>query len=679
MVRSDGYDAWLSYSSVTNKNAQKYAAFFSSCYIIAPDGCPDGRQEGCPPGKDSNNSSATDTCTNIQREISSCFKSAGISTSVTVCGRGTLIPDDAGVFTIFSESVPAHFSYIDKETGDEGFSIVSDASRICAFSKTYTGLLYAAFKILRMIQMNEGLENLSISEKPALPHRILNHWDNLDGSIERGYAGESLWKWDELPFVIDSRYTDYARMLCSVGINGSVLNNVNTQPKILSTDYISKIASLASVFRSWGIKTYVSVNFGSPVSLGGLKTADPLDQSVIEWWEEKIAEIYASVPDFGGFLIKADSEGQPGPYAYGRSHADGANMIAGILARYGGILIWRAFVYGHGETDRAKKAYADFKPLDGKFLPNVTIQVKNGPIDFQPREPVHPMFGGMEKTNIFMEFQIAQEYLGQGNHLVYLAPMWKEILDFDTKIKQEKSQVKHTLSGIGAVSNTGNNSDWCGSLFHTANLYAYGRLSWNFELSSEHIAREWALCTWGLDTFLHEIVMFILMNSWEACVNYMTPLCLHHIMKYHHHYGPDPACEEGEREDWKPKYYHRADKLGLGFDRTRNGSGAVDQYSKPVADMFNDIATCPEKYLLWFHHVPWNYKLSSGRTLKDELVYAYNKGVSQAENLLSTWKKAESLVSKEHYKAVLGKLEIQVKDAYEWRDVCLQYFLSFTE
>lgn len=662
MVRPDGYDVWLSYTALANNDVQKYAAFFKSCCITTD-----------------SISGNNDACKNIKEELSACLKPAGIDHSITICAYGNPIPQCTALFTIYTDIIPSTLQSINKDVGDEGFSILSNESQLCVYAKTYTGLLYGAFKIIRLIQMHDDLTFLSCTEKPSLTHRILNHWDNLDGSIERGYAGETLWKWDELPAKIDSRYRDYARMLCSIGLNGTVLNNVNTQPEILSLEYILKIAALASVFRSWGIKTYISVNFGSPVSVGGLKTADPFDASVAAWWEQKVAEIYSLIPDFGGFLIKADSEGQPGPYAYGRSHADGANMIAKCLSKFGGFLFWRAFVYGHGETDRAKKAYADFKPLDGKFLPNVLVQIKNGPIDFQPREPVHPMFGGMEKTKTCMEFQIAQEYLGQGNHLVFLAPMWKEILEFDTKAKADKSQVKYTISGIAAVSNTGCNSDWCGSLFHTSNLYAYGRLSWNFELSSEEIAREWTLCTWGHDKQLYEIVMFILMHSWEACVDYMTPLCLHHIMRYHHHYGPDPACDEGEREDWKPRYYHRADKQGLGFDRTRNGSGAVDQYAKPVADMFNEIKTCPEKYLLWFHHVPWNYVLSSGRILKDELVYVYNKGTAQAEELLSAWEKAESLVSELHYAAVLKKLEIQVKDAYEWRDVCLQYFLSFTE
>ncbi len=664
MVRSDGYDTWLSYTSISKDKIAYYTAFFTSCCVIVPDN--DFHDNDYAIAK------------NIIRELELCFLCSGIKGSVKLYKKSEILPSNMTcIFSIYEHIIPALPQ--NHDVGDEGFLIKTDNASLTVYAKTYKGLLYGAFNVLRKVMMHDLLENTTVLDKPKLPYRILNHWDNLDGSIERGYAGESLWNWKDLPGTVDARYTDYSRMLCSIGLNGTVLNNVNTQPEILSTEYIKKYTALASVFRSWGIKTYISVNFGSPVSLGGLINSDPLNPEVIAWWESKIAEIYSHIADFGGFLVKADSEGQPGPYAYGRTHAEGANMLAKILAKYGGILIWRAFVYGHGETDRAKKAYADFKPLDGHFLSNVGIQVKNGPIDFQPREPVHPMFGGMTKTNIFMEFQVAQEYLGQGNHLVYLAPMWKEILEFDTKTRPENAQVAHSIAGISAVSNTGNEKNWCGSLFHTANLYAYGRLAWNYALSSEDIAREWTICTWGHNNKLNEIVMFILLNSWEACVNYMTPLCLHHIMKYHHHYGPDPGCDEGEREDWKPRYYHRADKEGLGFDRTRKGSAAVDQYAKPIADMFNDITTCPEKYLLWFHHVPWNFVLLSGRTLKEELIFLYNKGVRQAEALLFAWEKAASLVSKEHYLAVLEKLTIQVKDAYEWRDVCLDYFLSFTE
>ncbi|MBO4507206.1 MAG: alpha-glucuronidase [Spirochaetaceae bacterium] len=570
----------------------------------------------------------------------------------------------------------------------DGYSIHTIQDSILITGLTEKGILYGSFYFLRLLQTGKSIENLSIVSSPSVKWRILNHWDNLDGSVERGYAGKSLWKWRELPKLIDSRYKDYARACASIGINGAVLNNVNTQVYILSQEYIEKASAIASVFRHFGIRIFLSVNFSSPALLGGLGTADPFDKSVIRWWKEKTAEIYSVIPDFGGFLVKADSEGQPGPYVYGRDHADGANMLGSVLEPYGGIVIWRAFVYGQGETDRAKKAYSDFKPLDGKFLSNVCVQVKNGPIDFQPREPIHPLFGGMDKTNIFMELQITQEYLGQGNHLVFLAPMWKEILDFDTFAKGKGSTVgsflaakadDKRLTGIAGVSNIGSDKNWCASLFHPANWYAFGRLCWDYTLTAEEIAEEWAVCTWGANQKVLEAVKYILMNSWQACLDYMTPLCLHHIMRYNHHYGPDPACDEGSREDWKPRYYHRADSAGLGFDRTRNGTDAVDQYHKPVADMFNDIKKCPEKYLLWFHHVPWDYKLSSGRSLKDELSFVYEKGVKEAEMLRDKWLEIKPEIDKKRFESVLDKLNIQYEDAKEWRDVCLDYFLKFAE
>lgn len=546
------------------------------------------------------------------------------------------------------------------------------------------GLLYGAFKFIRLLQQQKEISVLNLFSEPKTAFRMLNHWDNLDGSIERGYAGKSLWRWDELPQKISPRYEDYARICASVGINASVLNNVNTQPEILSCEYLTKVAAIADVLRRYGLTVYLSVNFASPILLDNLSTADPSNKNVIQWWTDKIKEIYKLIPDFGGFLMKADSEGQPGPFAYGKNHAEGANMFAHILQKHSGRIIWRAFVYGQGETDRAKKAYADFQPLDGKFLPNAILQIKNGAIDFQPREPVHPLFGAMPDTNLFMEFQITQEYLGQGNHLVYLAPMWKEILTFDTFSNGKGSTVGKILaekpgSGFAAVSNTGDNDDWCGSLFHPANLFAYGMLAWDYEADTSDIAREWAVCTWGHNKKLINAVMFILMNSWKACINYMTPLCLHHIMKYNHHYGPDPACDEGEREDWKPRYYHRADSIGLGFDRTETGSNAVSQYSEHNKKLFGNLKTCPEKYLLWFHHVPWDHVLSSGRTLKEELVFLYAKGVEQAEELRDKWISVKNELDAESYLSVLNKLNIQVKDAHEWQDVCVPYFLSFTD
>ncbi len=586
----------------------------------------------------------------------------------------------------------------------DGFAIrlapaaAGDKPRLAVVSTTDRGVLYGTFALLRAMATGMRPEAAVSEETPAVSFRMLDHWDNLDGSIERGYAGRSLWKWGELPVKVDPRYADYARACASVGINASCLNNVNAACEILSTEYLEKIAVIAGVLRAWGIRTFLSVNFSSPIKMGGLNTADPLDPAVIAWWSAKARELYALIPDFGGFVVKADSEGQPGPFAYGRTHADGANMLARALGSFGGIVIWRAFVYGHGETDRAKKAWANFMPHDGEFEPNVAVQVKNGAIDFQPREPVHPLFGSMEKSSLFMEFQVTQEYLGQGNHVVYLGPMWKEILDFDTHARGKGSTVARLLSagggaegldresapvaplsGIAGVSNIGDDATWCGSLFHPLNWYAFGRLAWDPSLDTDAIAREWIAQTWGTDRGLIDGILAVVSPSWEACVDYMTPLCLHHIMREHHHYGPDPAFDAGEREDWRSTYYHRADSAGLGFDRTRTGSGGVDQYRKPVADLFDDIETCPEKYLLWFHHVPWDRVLSSGMTLAQELPARYARGVAAAERMRERWRALAPRIDPARHAAVLAKLDIQAADAKEWEAVCVPYFLSFAK
>lgn len=545
--------------------------------------------------------------------------------------------------------------------------------------KTDSDVLYAVFHFIRLLQTGVRSCDLNVTETPKIKMRMMNHWDNPDGSIERGYAGNTLWKWAELPSVVDPRYTDYARACASVGLNASVLNNVNASSTILETANLKKVAAIADVLRKYGIATFLSANFASPMKIGKLATSDPCDATVMTWWKEKVDEIYSLVPDFGGFLVKADSEGQPGPFAYGRTHADGANLLAAALAPHGGMVIWRAFVYGHGESDRAKKAYAQFKSHDGEFLPNAALQVKNGAIDFQPREPFHPLFGGMEKTPVFMEFQVAQEYLGQGNHLVYLAPMWKEILDTDTYSKGPGTPVSKTLAGMAAVTNTGDDRNWCGHFFHAANWFAYGRLAWNPELDTDAIAREWISCTWGNDPVVAETIMKIMHGSWETCVDYMTPLCLHHIMNEGHHYGPNPGDMTPPREDWRPRYYHRASRTGLGFDRTRNGTDAVDQYFPPVSEIFNDIDKCPEKYILWFHHVPWERKMSSGRKLMDEIAFRYNRGVLAVEAIREEWKTLEGKIDGMRYAHVLAKLDIQVADAHEWEDVCVAYFRSFTE
>lgn len=632
MKTEDGYDLWLRYEPVASEHTPAYEKL-------------------------------------LRRITLSCGEAGDAGTI-----RSALAELSRALPQLLGRDVPAECKALSPEMAPamppEGFWIHSrPEGEILIEAPHGTGILYGVFAFLRILQTGGSIANLSVADAPRMKRRMFNHWDNLDGSVERGYAGKSLWKWDELPEIVDGRYADYCRAAASVGINGSVLNNVNTQPEILSAEYLKKAAALADVFRNYGITVYLSVNFGSPRVLGGLPTADPCDPAVARWWNDKAAEIYALIPDFGGFLVKADSEGQPGPYAYGRTHADGANMLADALAPFGGVVIWRAFVYGQGETDRAKKAYADFKPLDGAFRPNALLQVKNGAIDFQPREPVHPLFGAMPRTKLCMEFQVTQEYLGQGNHLVFLAPLWKEVLDFENTAP--------ALAGIAGVTNIGNNRDWCGSLFHPANWYAFGRLCWDYTLTSEEIAREWALMTWGDDPQVLEGTLHILLHSWDACVDYMTPLGLHHIMKYNHHYGPDPGCQEGLRDDWKPPYYHRADANGLGFDRTRTGSDAVDQYAGSVAERFNNLAACPEKYLLWFHHVPWEYHLSSGRTLKDELAFRYDRGVQEAEQLRAWWSALEGRVDAPRFKAVRDKLDIQVMDAKEWRDVCVPYFLGF--
>jgi alpha-glucuronidase len=515
------------------------------------------------------------------------------------------------------------------------------------------GVLYGSFHLLRLLQTQQPLAGLDVAERPKVQLRLLDHWDNLDGSVERGYAGKSLWKWEELPDTLDPSYRDYARACASIGINGLVLNNVNANPAILRGDYLEKVAALAAVLRPYGIKVYLSANFASPLKpqrapsrfgggggIGNLDTADPLDPDVQRWWREKADEIYRHVTDFGGFLVKANSEGMPGPFDYGRTHAEGANMLARALAPHGGIVTWRAFVYDpHVDADRVKRAYKEFVPLDGQFETNVLVQVKNGPLDFQPREPFHPLFGAMPEMSLMMEFQVTQEYLGQGIHLVYLAPMWKEVLDADTFALGEGSTVAqvidgslhgYPLTGVAGVANVGSDRNWCGHHFAQANWCAFGRLAWDHSLTSEEIAEEWIRATFTNDDEVVATVRDMMMGSWEACVSYMTPLGLHHIMREGHHYGPDLEYDAG-REDWNPQYFHRADAAVLGYDRSSGGSHAVAQYFPPLSDLFDGLVTCPEKYLLWFHHVPWDYEVRSGRTLWDELVYLYDRGVRQPD------------------------------------------------
>jgi alpha-glucuronidase len=577
--------------------------------------------------------------------------------------------------------------------GPEGFRIRS--VRVGARPVTViasvgeTGALYGAFHFLRLLQTLQPVDNLDVSQKPRLQIRVLNHWDNLDGTIERGYAGRSLWDWQALPGKVDPRLRDYARADASVGINGSVLNNVNADSKSLSAEYLRKAAAIADTFRPYGVRVYLSARFSSPIELGGLKTADPLDPEVKEWWKKKADEIYKLIPDFGGFLVKANSEGQPGPRTYGRDHVDGANMLAAAVAPHKGVVVWRAFVYdAKPGYDRAAAAYDQLQPFDGRFAPNVLLQVKNGPVDFQPREPFHPLFGAMPKTHVMLEVQITQEYLGQSNNLVFLAPMWREVLDSDTYARGRGSTVARvidgslfgqTLTGMAGVANTGSDRNWTGHHFGQSNWYAFGRLAWNPDSSSRQIADEWAEMTFTHERAALKTIERVMLESREAAVDYMTPLGLHHLMWGGHHYGPAPWENKFERADWNPVTYHRADAVGIGYDRTETGSNSVSQYHPPVRARFADLRTCPEKFLLWFHHAPWDWRARSGRTLWDELALHYQRGVEWVRGARKSWDSLAGVIDPERHAEVAKKLAIQERDAAWWRDSCLLYFQTFSK
>jgi alpha-glucuronidase len=560
------------------------------------------------------------------------------------------------------------------------------------------GLLYGAYELIRLQNTdayNTGSGNqqnfskaIDETEKPQVGLRILNHWDNLDGSIERGYAGKSIFKWEEIKLgkngkggsiskSLHDRLITYARANASLGINGSVLNNVNASPKMMTAEYINKVKVIANILRPYGIRVYLSINFASPMALGYTKTADPLDKKVQQWWKKKAKEIYATIPDFGGFLVKANSEGQPGPGDYHRTHADGANMLADAVKPYGGIIMWRSFVYGanHKGEDRVKQAVSEFKGMDGKFRDNVILQSKNGPLDFQPREPYAPIFDNIKQTPQIAELQITQEYLGQSKHLTYLAPMWKEFFDFVNPNK---------LVGISGVANIGDDANWCGHPFSQANWYAFGRLAWNPSLTAEEIAHEWLVQTYeNQDEKFTKPVEMMMMTSREACVNYMMPLGLHHIFKFDHHYGPEPdGFIASYPLEWCPVYYHKADAQGVGFDRSSKGTDAVGQYPEPYRSLYDNIATCPEEYLLWFHHVPWNYKMKSGSTLWQELCMKYNMGVAMVEVYRDFWHTSAKQYMKGHeqeWQHTDSLLNVQLENAKEWRNTCLKYFQTFSK
>ncbi|AFL84752.1 alpha-glucuronidase [Belliella baltica DSM 15883] len=574
--------------------------------------------------------------------------------------------------------------------GEDGFSISkSENSETLILANTDIGLLYGTFYYLQLIQKGSEVPKEGIFQSPKIKHRVLNHWDNLDRTVERGYSGFSIWNWHRLPRHIDQQYLDYARANASIGINGTVLTNVNANSLVLTTEYLEKVKALADAFRPYGIKVYLTARFSSPIELGRLKTADPLNEVVQNWWKEKAKEVYDYIPDFGGFVVKADSEGQPGPHNYGRTQADGANMLADAVAPFGGIVMWRAFVYSENTPDdRHKQAYNEFKPIDGEFRNNVIVQVKNGAIDFQPREPFHPMFGAMPNTPLMMEFQITQEYLGHDTHLAFLAPMYEEVLKEDTFVNGKGREVAkivdgsldgHSLSAMAGVANIGTDRNWTGHHFHQANWYAYGKLAWNPYENSEKIADDWLRLTFNNDDTFITPVKEMMLESREMVVNYMTPLGLHHIMAESHHYGPGPWVTGGSRADWTSTYYHQASESGVGFDRTKSGSNALGQYSENLQSVWGNINSIPEKYLLWFHHVPWEHKLQNGENLWNNLALHYQKGVDEARANVKLWESMKGKIDQERFEHTLSFMKIQAEEAAWWRDACLLYFGQFSK
>lgn len=663
----DGYRLWLRYDKITNSALlNQYKSLIKSPTVLGN----------------------SPTLSIASRELNMGLTGL-LATPVTV--SNTLPP--ATTLVVLRVDHPQQ-SYISKEKlpslNEEGFHILSTANpkRIIIIANSDIGLLYGVYHFLKLLQTNQSIQSLNIVSNPKTNLRILNHWDNLNRTVERGYAGFSIWDWHTLPDLINQRYIDYARANASIGINGTVLTNVNANAMVLTKPYLEKVAALANTFRPYGIKVYLTARFSAPIEIGKLKTADPLSDSVRNWWKSKADEIYQLIPDFGGFLVKANSEGQPGPQNYGRTHVDGANMLADAVAPHNGIVMWRAFVYSaEVKEDRHKQAYNEFVPLDGKFKNNVMVQVKNGAIDFMPREPFHPLFGAMPKTPLMMEFQVTQEYLGQGTNLCFLAPMYKECLDSDTYSKGAGSTVakvvdgsldNHSLNGIAGVANIGNDINWTGHPFGQANWYALGRLAWDHQLTSDQIADEWIRMTYNNDRNFVADIKQLMLGSRETVVSYSNPIGLHHLMATGHHYGPGPWVNNLTREDWNPVYYHKADSAGIGFDRTAKGSNALSQYAPEARMQWEDVTTIDEKYLLWFHHVSWAHKMKSGRTLWNELCFKYNSGVDSVRKMRATWIKQKNKIDEERFNHVLMLLNIQEKEAVWWRDACLLYFQTFS-
>jgi len=673
MARAEtGYELWLRYHAIENKPLlNAYRADIAHLYIAG--------------------SSATMKI--VQDELItglSGLLQITISQKTTIAHNGTVVAGTPAGAAIIAQ---AGLDNDLKKAGGEGFVIVSKitAGKRCIIitANTETGVLYGCFHFLRLLQTGQPIHALHIISAPSVSLRMLNHWDNLNRTVERGYAGLSLWNWHTLPGYIDKRYIDYARANASIGINATVLTNVNANAVILSPAYLEKVKALANVFRPYGIKVFLAARFSAPIEMGGLKTADPLDEEVKNWWKEKAKEIYKYVPDFGGFLVKANSEGQPGPQDYHRTHADGANMLADAVAPFRGIIIWRAFVYSNDNPeDRHKQAYNDFVPLDGKFNSNVMVQVKNGAIDFMPREPFHPLFGAMPKTPIMMEFQVTQEYLGQATNLVFLAPLFREVLQSDTYYNGKGSTVasiingsadNHALTGIAGVANIGNDINWCGHPFAQANWYALGRLAWDNELSSEQIAGEWLRMTFTNNLQFLKTALPMMLESRDIMVQYSNPIGLHHIMNTGHHYGPAPWVDNLKRPEWNPVYYHKADSTGIGFNRTATGSNALAQYFPEARKQWEGMNNCDEKFLLWFHHVPWRYTMKSGRNLWEELCYQYYTGAARVKKMQANWKELAPYTDRQRFEQVNMLLQIQYDEAVWWRNACLLYFREFSK
>jgi len=663
----DGYDLWLRYRPVEGAALKTYRSAAAELVIAGAE---------------------SPTLLVVRQELTRGLErllGADLRTSERVTRDGAIV-----FGTPASSPVIAGLGLDLRALGPEGFLIrslsVGNRRTIAIAGTRDVGVLYGAFHLLRLIQTGAQLQNLDITSAPRVQVRVLNHWDNLDRHVERGYAGQSIWDWHKLPGYVDPRYTDYARANAAIGINGTVLTNVNANAMVLRHDYLEKAAAIAAALRPYGIRVHLTARFSAPIELGGLKTADPLDPRVRAWWQAKIDEIYTLIPDFGGFLVKANSEGQPGPQDYQRTHADGANMFADALSKHGGIVMWRAFVYSSDpRADRVKEGYREFVPLDGLFRDNVIVQVKNGAIDFQPREPFHPLFGALPKTPTMMEFQITKEYLGFATHLAYLGTMWEEALDADTHVRGSGSTVARVVdgslfsyrrTGMAGVSNIGTDRNWTGSHFDQANWYAFGRLAWDQGLSAEAIAREWTRLTFAQDEAVVAPIVRMMMGSREAVVNYMMPLGLQHLFATGHHYGPGPWVDNLTRPEWNPFYYHRADARQVGFDRSSRGSNAVEQYAAPLRDRFERVETTPQEFLLYFHRLPWDHRLPSGRSLWDELVMHYSRGVEQVAEMRRTWAALDGRIDAERYAQIAGFLAIQEREAQWWRDACLAYFQS---